>query len=85
MTPEVKAKFTSKLKNDPAKFSGRRVKKAVRTDRLKLVMGGGPSICYRMSGTEQVVRVYSEAKTDPDLQELAAAAREWIENQGVHG
>lgn len=80
LTPEVKAKFTSKLKNDPAEFSGRRVKQAVRTDGLKLVLDDGSWVCYRLSGTEPVVRVYSEAKTEPELQKLAAAAQEWIEN-----
>ncbi|HET9363632.1 MAG TPA: phosphoglucomutase/phosphomannomutase family protein, partial [Candidatus Angelobacter sp.] len=80
LTPEVKAKFTSKLRNDPAEFSGRRVKQAVRTDGLKLVLDDGSWVCYRLSGTEPVVRVYSEAKTEPELQKLAAAAREWIEN-----
>lgn len=79
LTPEVKAKFTSKLKNDPAEFSGRRVKQAVRTDGLKLVLDDGSWVCYRLSGTEPVVRVYSEAKTKPELQKLASAAREWIE------
>jgi len=80
LTPEVKAKFTSKLKNNPAEFSGRRVKQAVRTDGLKLVLDDGSWVCYRLSGTEPVVRVYSEAKTETELQKLAAAAREWIEN-----
>src|SRR5215469_12361126 len=80
LTPEVKAKFTSKLKNDPAEFSGRRVKQAVRTDGLKLVLDDGSWVCYRLSGTEPVVRVYSEAKTELELQKLVAAAREWIEN-----
>ena len=80
LTPEVKAKFTSKLKNDPTEFSGRKVKQAVRTDGLKLILDDGSWVCYRLSGTEPVVRVYSEAKTEPDLQKLAVAAREWIEN-----
>src|SRR5437764_3583565 len=62
LTPEVKEKFTTKVATDPHKFFGRAVKQAVRTDGLKLVFGDGSWVCYRLSGTEPVVRVYSEAR-----------------------
>jgi alpha-D-glucose phosphate-specific phosphoglucomutase len=78
LTPEMKATFTSKLKTDPAELSGRKVKQTVRTDGLKLVFEDGSWVCYRMSGTEPVVRVYSEARSEPELEKLAAAARDWI-------
>jgi phosphoglucomutase len=78
LTQEVKAKFTSKLQSDPAKLSGRKVKQVVRTDGLKLVFEDGSWVCYRMSGTEPVVRVYSEARSEAEQERLAAAAREWI-------
>ena len=80
LTPEVKAKFTSKLQSDPAELSGRKVKQVVRTDGLKLIFNDGSWVCYRLSGTEPVVRVYSEAGSEEELLKLAAAAREWIEN-----
>src|SRR5262249_45454525 len=80
LTPGVKAKFTSKLQNDPQELSGRKVKHVVRTDGLKLIFDDGSWVCYRLSGTEPVVRVYSEAKSEQELAKLAAAAREWIEN-----
>ncbi len=78
LTPEVKAKFTEKLTNDPAEFSGRKVKQVVRTDGMKLVFADGSWVCYRLSGTEPVVRVYSEARSADDLKKLASAARDWI-------
>ncbi|HET9837878.1 MAG TPA: phosphoglucomutase/phosphomannomutase family protein [Candidatus Angelobacter sp.] len=78
LTPEVKAQFTSKLQSDPAELAGRKVKQAVRTDGLKLVFEDGSWVCYRISGTEPVVRVYSEARSESELQRLAAAARAWI-------
>lgn len=78
LTPEVKAKFTSKLKNDPTELSGRRVKQVVRADGLKLVFEDGSWVCYRLSGTEPVVRVYSEASSEQELARLAADARDWI-------
>jgi len=78
LTPEVKAKFTSKMKSDPAELSGRKVKQLVRSDGLKLILDDGSWVCYRVSGTEPVVRVYSEAKSEQDLARLAAAAKDWI-------
>jgi phosphoglucomutase len=78
LTPEVKAKFTSKMKSDPAELSGRKVKQLVRSDGLKLILDDGSWVCYRMSGTEPVVRVYSEAKSEQGLAKLAAAAKDWI-------
>src|SRR5215831_5675855 len=78
LTPEVKAKFTSKMKSDPAELSGRKVKQLVRSDGLKVILDDGSWVCYRVSGTEPVVRVYSEAKSEQDLTRLAAAAKDWI-------
>lgn len=80
LTPEVKAKFTDKLKSDPVELSGHKVKQIVRTDGLKLVFADGSWVCYRLSGTEPVVRVYSEARSESDLEKLASAAKDWIFN-----
>jgi phosphomannomutase len=80
LTPEVKQKFTEKLTSNPAELSGRAVKQIVRTDGLKLVFADGSWVCYRLSGTEPVVRVYSEAKSEADLKKLAAQAKEWVFN-----
>lgn len=78
LTPEVKQKFTGKLRIDPQNFSGRRVGEAVRKDGLKLVLDDGSWVCYRLSGTEPVVRVYSEAGSEEALSKLSAAAKQWI-------
>jgi phosphomannomutase len=74
----VKTKFTEKIRSDPKEFSGRRVQEVVRTDGLKLVFDDGAWVCYRLSGTEPVVRVYSEARDEAGLQKLSTAAKEWI-------
>jgi alpha-D-glucose phosphate-specific phosphoglucomutase len=78
LTPEVKEKFTEKLRSDPHEFFGRKVGEVVRKDGLKLVFGDGSWVCYRLSGTEPVVRVYSEAPTASELSKLSAAAKQWI-------
>jgi phosphoglucomutase len=78
LTPEVKAKFTEKLKSDPRDFCGHKISEVVRTDGLKLIFEDGSWVCYRLSGTEPVVRVYSEARSKAGLEKLSAAAKQWI-------
>jgi phosphoglucomutase len=78
LTAEVKQKFTERLTADPAEIAGRKVKQVVRTDGMKLIFDDGSWVCYRMSGTEPVVRIYSEARMESDLNKLAAAARDWV-------
>jgi len=78
LTPEVKDKFTEKLRSDPREFCGRTVSEVVRTDGLKLVFEDGSWVCYRLSGTEPVVRVYSEARSERGLEKLSTAAKKWI-------
>ena len=78
MTPGVQAKFTEKLKADPREFCGHPVSEVVRTDGLKLVFSDGSWVCYRLSGTEPVVRVYNEARSEQGLEKLSAAAKRWI-------
>ncbi|HET7206720.1 MAG TPA: phosphoglucomutase/phosphomannomutase family protein [Terriglobales bacterium] len=78
LTPAVKEKFTGKLSSNPREFDGRKVDEVVRTDGLKLVFDDGSWVCYRLSGTEPVVRVYSEARSERGLEKLSAAAKQWI-------
>ena len=78
LTPEVKAAFTEKLKRDPAELNGRRVTKVVRTDGLKLILEDGSWVCYRLSGTEPVVRAYTEARSEEGMEALRAAAEKFV-------
>ena len=78
LTDDVQRKFTEKLRSDPSDFSGSKVARVVRTDGLKLVLADGSWVCYRLSGTEPVVRVYSEARSREGLSRLSAAAKAWI-------
>ena len=78
LTPAVKEKFTEKLKADPREFCGHPVSQVVRTDGLKLVFSDGSWVCYRLSGTEPVVRVYTEARSENGLEKLSTAAKHWI-------
>jgi phosphoglucomutase len=78
LTPEVKTKFTEKLNSDPRDFCGHTVSEIGRKDGLKLVFDDGSWVCYRLSGTEPVVRVYSEARSQRGLEKLSTAAKNWI-------
>ncbi len=78
LTPEVKEKFTEKLRHDPGEFHGIKVAQVVRTDGLKLVLADGSWVCYRLSGTEPVVRAYCEARSKEGLAKLSEAAKAWI-------
>src|SRR5207302_8482541 len=71
LTPEVKAKFTEKLKSDPREFCGHAVSEVVRTDGLKLIFEDGSWVCYRLYGTEALMRGYSEAYSVRGLEKLS--------------
>jgi alpha-D-glucose phosphate-specific phosphoglucomutase len=78
LTPEVKAAFTEKMKADPTELGGRKVTAVVRTDGLKLILDDGSWVCYRLSGTEPVVRAYTEARSEHDVEVLKAAAEKFV-------
>jgi phosphoglucomutase len=78
LTPEVKEKFTTKMKSDPKDFHGKKVTETNRKDGLKLVLDDGSWVCYRVSGTEPVVRAYTEARSQDGLKKLSAAAKQFV-------
>jgi phosphoglucomutase len=78
LTPEIKSRFTEKLKADPKELGGRKVKQVVRTDGLKLILDDGSWVCYRLSGTEPVVRAYTEARSEKDMEALRTAAEHFV-------
>jgi phosphomannomutase len=54
------------------------VAQVVRTDGLKLIFEDGSWVCYRLSGTEPVVRVYTESRDEQESTTLTQAAKEWV-------
>jgi phosphoglucomutase len=83
LTPEVKATFTEKLEQIAPDFLDRKVRPVVRTDGLKLICEDGPWICCRLSGTEPVVRIYSEVGGEQEPEKLSTAAKPWIFEKSV--
>jgi phosphoglucomutase len=78
LTGKVRERFTERLCSGMSEFAGRKVLEIVRKDGWKLVLNDGSWVCYRLSGSEPVVRVYSEATSPNDLDKLSAAAKQWI-------
>lgn len=78
LTEQAKRSFTEKLKTDPKELGGRKVVSIVRTDGLKLVLEDGSWVCYRISGTEPVVRAYTESRSPADVEALNAAAKSFV-------
>ncbi|MDR5725925.1 MAG: phosphoglucomutase/phosphomannomutase family protein [Terriglobia bacterium] len=78
LTQQAKDNFTKKLKTEPKELAGRKVASIVRTDGLKLIFDDGAWVCYRLSGTEPVVRAYTEARSKEDSAKLTEAAKQWV-------
>lgn len=78
LTPEVKEKFIEKVKEDPKTLGPHKVTQIVRTDGLKLILDDGAWVCYRLSGTEPVVRVYTEARQSSESEALSTLAKNWV-------
>jgi phosphoglucomutase len=74
----VKARTMERLGSDFGTFLGRRVTRADRTDGLKLIFDDGAWILLRLSGTEPLLRIYTEAATRTESARLASQAREWV-------
>ena len=78
LTETVKKQFTERSRAEYSSFDGRRVVKTDRTDGLKLVLEDGSWVLFRLSGTEPVCRLYTEAPTEKGLEQLTEAARRFL-------
>jgi len=75
---EAQAKLPNRLLENFTEFAGHKVAKIDRTDGLKLIFDDSSWILMRPSGTEPVVRIYTEAAKLAAAQKLAEEARAWI-------
>jgi len=74
----VQARLPEKLRQDFKQLAGRPVAQSNRTDGLKLIFGDASWLLMRPSGTEPVVRIYTEAGSIAAAKQLAEEARAWI-------
>jgi len=75
---EIKLKTVERLKADSSTFLGRRVRNLDRTDGLKLEFADGSWVLLRLSGTEPLMRVYTEASTLKESEKIAAETQAWV-------
>jgi phosphomannomutase len=66
------------LKRDYKEFLGRRVARIDRTDGLQMEFDDGSWILLRLSGTEPLLRIYTEAATLEASRKLGEQARAWV-------
>ncbi|MGB6429557.1 MAG: phosphoglucomutase/phosphomannomutase family protein [Candidatus Acidiferrales bacterium] len=75
---DVQAHTVARLKNNFTKFLGRRVARTDRTDGLKLEFDDGSWVLMRLSGTEPLLRIYTEAATLEASRKMAEQTRAWV-------
>jgi alpha-D-glucose phosphate-specific phosphoglucomutase len=78
LAEEIRERLPAKLRQDPKEFAGRRVARVNRTDGLKLIFDDGAWLLMRPSGTEPLIRIYTEAATPAESHKIAEEARAWI-------
>jgi phosphoglucomutase len=75
---EAQARLPERLRGAFKEFAGRKVEQTNRKDGLKLIFGDGSWVLMRPSGTEPLVRIYTEAATPAMSKSIADQARAWI-------
>jgi phosphoglucomutase len=80
LSPDLAEKIGEKLASPPDQLAGQAVKELVTTDGVKMILEDGSWALFRKSGTEPVVRVYTEAGSVDALAALTAAAVGFVES-----
>jgi phosphomannomutase len=75
---DLKVRTVNRLKTDFKTFLGRRVKSLDRTDGLKIELEDGSWVLLRLSGTEPLMRVYTEAATLKESSQIANETEAWV-------
>ena len=78
LSEDAHKKLLERLKADPKDFAGQPVANVNRLDGLKLGFADGSWVLMRPSGTEPVVRIYTETPSIAASKKLAADAQAWI-------
>jgi phosphomannomutase len=77
---DVKTETVARLKTDFKTFLGRHVASLDRTDGLKMELDDGSWVLLRLSGTEPLMRVYTEAATPQAAVQLASETSAWVDS-----
>lgn len=79
LSEEVKARTVERLKTDYKTLLGRRVREMDRTDGAKFIFEDGSWVLMRLSGTEPLLRLYTEASSREASLALAREVTNWIQ------
>jgi len=77
---DVKIETVARLKTDFKTFLGRHVASLDRTDGLKMEFDDASWVLLRLSGTEPLLRVYTEASTPQAAGQLARETSAWVDD-----
>jgi alpha-D-glucose phosphate-specific phosphoglucomutase len=80
LSMELADKIGDKLASPPDQLAGKAVRELITTDGVKMIMDDGSWALFRKSGTEPVVRVYTEAGSRAELEALTDAAVGFVED-----
>jgi phosphomannomutase len=78
LSEELKQRTIERLRQDFTTFVGRNVAQTDRTDGTKLVFDNGWWVLMRLSGTEPLLRLYTEADSPENAKHLAEGSERWI-------
>lgn len=79
LTQEQQGRLADRLKDVPKRVAGLAVAEVNTIDGTKLLLEDGSWFLVRASGTEPVVRLYLDAHSEAQIEELTAAARTFLE------
>src|SRR5256885_189857 len=78
LTQSLKDSVAKNLANPPAELEGMKVRDVNTTDGVKLIFDDATWLLFRLSGTEPVARIYSEAGTPKDLKRSLNAGTKFV-------
>ena len=80
---ELKDAVLASLESPPTTIANRTVESVERIDGVKLNLSDNAWLLFRASGTEPVLRVYCEAPSHAEVQQILSAAHDFVEQHGV--
>lgn len=78
LTPEIQQILPDKLAQEPNTIGDRKIENINRMDGVKFIFADGSWMLMRPSGTEPMVRIYAEAESTADLEELLEQGRKYL-------
>lgn len=78
LTPDVAGKLKDKLAEEPDEIAGRQIENINRMDGVKFLFGNDTWMLMRPSGTEPLVRIYAEANSAEEVEEILDEGRRYL-------